>query len=87
MVFAAVLPVLALLGVFWSWWIVASAIAANAASYIRTVRGLLRANIRFGQALRQSNLLSLSKFPNLQGIITFHWHRLRGRKTKIIEYK
>ncbi len=87
MVFAAVLPVLALLGVFWSWWIVAFAIAAYAASYIRTVRGLLRANIRFGQALRQSNLLSLSKFPNLQGIITFHWRRLRGRKMKIIEYK
>jgi GT2 family glycosyltransferase len=87
LVFAAMLPVLALIGVFWSWWIVALVIAAYAASYIRTVQGLLRSNLRFGPALHQSCLLSLSKFPNLQGIINFHWRRLRGRKMQIIEYK
>lgn len=87
MVFAAVLPVLAIFGVFWNWWIGAVVIAAYAVSYIRTVQGLLRANLRFGLALRQTNLLSLSKFPNLQGIITFHWRRLCSRKMRIIEYK
>jgi GT2 family glycosyltransferase len=32
-------------------------------------------------------LLTLGKFPELQGILKYHWARLRGQRSTIIEYK
>lgn len=32
-------------------------------------------------------LLTVGKFPELQGILKYHWARLRGRSSTIIEYK
>jgi hypothetical protein len=29
----------------------------------------------------------LGKFPELIGVLKFHWERLRGQQAKIIEYK
>jgi GT2 family glycosyltransferase len=29
----------------------------------------------------------LAKFPELQGMVSFHWHRLRGKSARPIEYK
>jgi hypothetical protein len=38
-------------------------------------------------ALVAGTLLTVGKFPELQGIFKFHWTRARGRRSGLIEYK
>ena len=84
--YGAVLPVLALLGlVFWP--LLAAALALYVLSYLRTVQGLRREGMATRTALHHSVFLSLSKFPNLIGMLTYHLRKWRGQAMRIIEYK
>ena len=82
------LPVLALGGAAAGlWWLFALALLAYAVNGVRTARGLVRAGLEPGNAWRQAGFLVLSKFPNLQGMLTYHVRRLRRLPMRIIEYK
>lgn len=56
-------------------------------SLLRTARGLRQAGLGRRMALHQAFYLTLVKFPNLWGMILYHWQNLRGRSSRIIEYK
>ena len=85
--YGAFLPLVGVLGlIFWPWMLVPVALL-YAASYVRTVQGLLAEELMPRKALHQSVFLSLSKFPNLIGLLTYHLRVLRNRDMAIIEYK
>jgi GT2 family glycosyltransferase len=86
-VFAAVLPALALLGSLFQLLLVLVVLALYLASYLRTVRGLQAAGLPPAKACRQSVFLSLSKFPNLVGALTYYWRKWRNKDMELIEYK
>ncbi|HID06180.1 MAG TPA: glycosyltransferase family 2 protein, partial [Armatimonadetes bacterium] len=50
-------------------------------------KGLERADLPMEKAAHQSLFLSLSKFPNFLGLLTYHLRRMRGADMRIIEYK
>lgn len=82
------LPVLALPGALaGQWWVPALVALAYAASWLRTVQGLRRNGLGQAEALGQAGLMTLSKFPSLQGMLTYHLRRLRRAEFLIIEYK
>lgn len=85
--FGAVLPLLALIGLLTSCGLLIAVAALYGLSYVRTVRGLIGQGLPAAQALHHGLFLSLSKIPNLMGMAQFHWRRLRGHSTRIIEYK
>ncbi len=81
------LPVLALAGlVFWGP-LLALVLAAYLLSYFKTVQGLRGEGMATGTALHHGVFLTLSKFPNLIGMLTYHWRKRRGAAMRIIEYK
>ncbi len=82
------LPLLAVLGsLAGQWWLPAVVALAYAASWLRTVQGLRRRDLGWADALGQAGLLTLSKFPSLQGMLTYHLRRLRRSEFLLIEYK
>lgn len=66
---------------------VAAAVAGYLLSYLSGVRGLAREGLGMRDALHHGLFLSLSKVPNLLGMLTYFWRRLRQREMKLIEYK
>jgi GT2 family glycosyltransferase len=86
-IFGALLPLIAVIGVFSCWLLVLLVLAAYLLSYIRTVSGLQREGVAGAQAKRLSVLLSLSKIPNFLGLLTYYKRRATGADMKIIEYK
>lgn len=62
-------------------------VTAYLLSYLRTIRGLVTEGLPASRAARHSLYLSLSKFPNLMGMLTHHWRRFRHHDMNIIEYK
>jgi len=56
-------------------------------SWIRTMQGLIRAGLPTREAMHHALYLSLSKFPNLIGMLIYHWRRWQRRDMNIIEYK
>jgi GT2 family glycosyltransferase len=86
-IFGAVLPLLALIGLFCCWALVLLVGAAYVLSYVRTVAGLKREGVADRQAKRLSVLLSLSKIPNFLGVLTYYKRRASGADMNIIEYK
>lgn len=87
-VFAVVLPLFAVVSAVV--WPVGVAIvgAGYAVSYLNTVRGLLRHEGQpLSEALHHAIFLTLSKFPNVIGMLTFYQRRLKGQQMRIIEYK
>jgi GT2 family glycosyltransferase len=87
LIFAAVLPVLAVIGLMVTPWLFLGVLAIYLGSYLRTVIGLVRGGMGATMAAHQGLFLSLSKFPNLIGMITFHLRKWRGGDMTIIEYK
>lgn len=87
LIFGLVLPVLALIGLIVSPWLVIGVIAVYLGSYLRTWLGLRRRGLAPAMAAHQALFLSLSKFPNLIGMAKFHLRRRRGADMQIIEYK
>lgn len=94
-VFGAILPMLALVGVLLWWPLALLVLAAYALSYVRTVQGLRRADMTpktparlpLKLALHQAVFLTLSKFPNLLGMLRYYRRKARGSAMRIIEYK
>lgn len=88
LLFGALLPLLMLAGLasgqVWLFWL---GLAAYGLSYLRGLFGLRRQGLPIGGAAMQALLLSLSKFPNMIGMIRYHLRRLRGVKMRLIEYK
>jgi GT2 family glycosyltransferase len=93
--FGLFLPFLALLGmgVWFAGAVAAGALATGAVlaayglSWLRTVQGLIRAKLPPREAVHHAVYLSLSKFPNLIGMLTYHVRRWQRRDMRIIEYK
>lgn len=56
-------------------------------SWLRTVQGLIRAGLPAREAMHHALYLSLSKFPNLWGMLTYHWRHWQRQEMNIIEYK
>ncbi|MEQ8343187.1 MAG: glycosyltransferase [Marinovum algicola] len=81
-------PVLALVGLFAAPWLTALVLLAYVLSWLRTARGLMRQEgLPRATALHHAVFLTLSKFPNLIGMLRFHLRRWMGRDMRIIEYK
>lgn len=80
--------VLALSGAVWpGLLVVIAAMTGYELSWLRTVQGLIRAGLPAREAMHHALYLSLSKFPNLLGMLTYHWRRWQRRDMNIIEYK
>ena len=84
--YAALLPALAVIGLIFAPWLLALVGLVYLFSYLRTVRGLM-ARQPMGEALVHGALLTLSKFPNLSGMIRYHRRRAARAPMRIIEYK
>ena len=85
--YGGVLPVVALVGLMISPWIPVAVIAVYGLSYLRTAQGLTKAGLDKRQALRQAVFLTLSKFPNILGMLTYMRRRRNAAPMEIIEYK
>ncbi len=86
-VYGGVLPVLALIGLILAPLLLIAVLAIYGLNYIRTARGLMRDGLPRNAALHQSIYLTLSKIPNMIGLLTYHWRVARNRDMAIIEYK
>jgi hypothetical protein len=56
-------------------------------SFFKTARDLEAAGLVKQEARHHAVFLTLSKFPNVIGMIRFHWRRLSQAQMKLIEYK
>ena len=73
-------------------WLAGAALAGgaglNLASWARTAKGLERDDgLEPAEARRHAVLLTLSKLPNLLGMLTYLRRKRRGRAMELIEYK
>ncbi|SEP94964.1 glycosyltransferase [Thalassovita taeanensis] len=85
--FGAILPLILLVGLASVWHVAVLVLLAYGLSYLRTVGGLTREGLPRKQARAQAVFLSLSKFPNLIGMLRYYLRRARGSAMRIIEYK
>ncbi|HKX23591.1 MAG TPA: glycosyltransferase family 2 protein [Rhizorhapis sp.] len=86
-IYGLLFPLLFLLGLILAWPVSLLVLAAYALSYIRTAHGLSRRGIGQAMALKQSFFLTISKVPNLLGMLIYHNRRSTGSDMQIIEYK
>ncbi|MGX9355705.1 glycosyltransferase [Roseobacteraceae bacterium S113] len=87
-IYGATFPGLAVISLFTAPVVIVLIAGLYVTSYARTVQGLTRAEgLSKSQALRQSILLTLSKFPNVLGAIRYRIRKARGSDMAIIEYK
>ena len=85
-IYAAVLPVFAVFGL-WFWPLLVTVLGLYGLSYMRAFQGLKNGGLAGREAAHQAVFLTLSKFPNLIGVITYHLRQMRGADMRIIEYK
>ncbi|RRH69060.1 glycosyltransferase [Falsigemmobacter faecalis] len=85
--YGLVLPLIFLAGLLLFPWLSLAVLMIYALSWLRTAAGLRRRDLTRGMAIRQAALLTLSKIPNLFGMLTYYRRRLSGDDMKIIEYK
>jgi glycosyltransferase involved in cell wall biosynthesis/GT2 family glycosyltransferase len=85
----AILPLVILAGLIAGWvWVAFVGLALYPLSWLRTAQGLQASHRLAGpMALRQAALLTICKWPNLIGVLTYHLRRLRGVEVRLIEYK
>ncbi len=87
LVYGLILPLLGVIGFFQSMGVFLLVLAVFGLSFLRTSKGLISDGLPSWEARRHARLLTLSKVPNVIGMILFHMRRLRGRTMRIIEYK
>jgi GT2 family glycosyltransferase len=87
LVFGAALPLIGLFGLIFAPWLLVPVFLLYLWSYVRTVRGLQSQGLASDKSRHQSVFLSLSKLPNLFGMLTYYWRRLFRRDMVLIEYK
>ena len=87
-VFGLMLPFLAIVGAASSPAVPVLVLGVYALSYWKTMRGLVMTEgLPPHEARRHAVFLTLSKFPNVIGMIRYHWRRLNHAQMRIIEYK
>ncbi|SIT87273.1 Glycosyltransferase, GT2 family [Yoonia rosea] len=86
-VYGAILPLLAVVAMSVSAWFLLPVLGLYVVSYLRTARSLMASGLAPRKAVHHSVFLSLSKFPNLIGLLTYHWRVMRHTDMAIIEYK
>jgi len=83
-----VLPLIALAGLLAAApWVAVGIALLYLASFGRVALRYRRQGLGWRAALGCAGLISLSKFSNLQGVLTYRLRRLRGDAARIIEYK
>lgn len=95
MIYGVILPLVALAGIILALTgtvltgllLALAVVAVYELSWLRTMQGLIRDGLTAPQAMRHALLLTISKFPNLIGALTYHKRRLQGRDMHLIEYK
>lgn len=85
--YGAILPVIAFMGILVSFWVFVAVFGIYILSYLRTAKGLYSNGLGQREALKQAIFLTLSKFPNFQGMLIYYWRQFWGHKMNIIEYK
>jgi GT2 family glycosyltransferase len=85
--YGLVLPVFAVAGLLFSFWIPLFIGGVYMASFIKTFLGFRRKSLPVGEAAIVATFLTLAKFPNLQGVATYWSRRFRHKHQNIIEYK
>lgn len=85
-VYGLMLPLVALVGLVW-WPAILLVLVAYALSYVKSAQGLVREGMEWRRALHHGVFLTLSKFPNLIGMLTYALRKRRGAAMRIIEYK
>ncbi|MCT4608298.1 MAG: glycosyltransferase [Pelagimonas sp.] len=81
------MPLLFLFGLIFAPVVCLVPLAIYTMNYWRTAQGLIRNDLPAPQAYRHSLLLTLSKIPNVIGMVRFHLRRMTGANMRIIEYK
>lgn len=81
------LPLAILLAALINPWLALPLLAVYLLNYLRTTQGLQRQDLPRREAARHALLLTLSKFPNLIGMVTYYWRHARRAQMRIIEYK
>jgi len=87
LVFGAVLPAIVVLALIFAPVVLFGVLLLYLVSYVRAVCGLRAAGLPPAKACHQSVFLSLSKFPNLIGALTYYWRKIRQTDMVLIEYK
>lgn len=86
-VYGLILPLIFLCGLpVWPW-LSLGVVLIYLLSFLRTARNFLRRAPVQQRLLRQVGLLTLSKVPNVVGMLTYYGRRRAGRDMQIIEYK
>lgn len=72
----------------WRWcWLGLAPALLYAAMFARFRRSLARRGWSGGDASTYALFVMVGKVPQAIGQLTYHWNRLRGRRTRLIEYK
>jgi GT2 family glycosyltransferase len=95
LIYAVILPLLGGLGLALAlttsllsgFLLILAVITAYGLSWLRTSQGLMRNGLAGRTAAHHALFLTLSKFPNLIGVLTFHKRRIQRREMHLIEYK
>jgi len=86
--YGGVVPLIALAGVLTGrWLLLLVALGIWGLNWLRTWQGLTGNGQPAVQAAHHAAYLTLSKIPNMQGMLTFYLRRLKGADMQIIEYK
>src|SRR5690606_31052441 len=87
-VYGWLVPLIAVVGIVTGrWLLLLLALGIWGFNWLRTFQGLLRNGQTPAQAAHHAVFLTLSKIPNMQGMVTFYFRRLKGADMQIIEYK
>lgn len=85
--YGLVLPVVFLFGLAVWPWLALGVAGIYLLSFLRTATGYARRAPVKRRLLQQAALLTLSKLPNVVGMLTYHGRRRAGSDMRIIEYK
>jgi cellulose synthase/poly-beta-1,6-N-acetylglucosamine synthase-like glycosyltransferase len=82
------LPLIAVAGALaGQWWVVALVALAYGFNWLRTMVQLRRDGAPAPEAAARAAFLTLSKVPNVLGMVRYHLRHLRGAQMRLIEYK
>lgn len=85
---AIVISTFAIAAYDWRWcWLGLAPGLLYAAMFAKFRRSLVRRGWSPADASTYASFVMLGKVPQAIGQLTYHWNRLRGRKTRLIEYK
>lgn len=87
LIYGLLLPLSFLAGLLLAPWLSLAVLMIYVLSWLRTALNLRRREMTASMAFRQASFLTISKIPNLFGMMIYHRRLLIGDDMKIIEYK